>query len=137
MDVAREHAFYVKVSEQAQIWHARLGHPSSSQLRKTLPMVTGLPPKLPELTQPCDDCVRGKHSRELSKDPMTRSGKPLEKVHIDVWGPSRTVAVGEKARYYLVVVDDFSRRKWTIPLKDKSGATLATAFENWLRQAER
>jgi hypothetical protein len=40
-------------------------------------------------------------------------------------GPTRTASLGGK-RYILVIVDDFSRYTWVIPLPEKSDAFDAT-----------
>jgi len=40
-------------------------------------------------------------------------------------GPTRTASLGRR-RYILVIVDDFSRYTWAIPLREKSDAFDAT-----------
>jgi transposase InsO family protein len=40
---------------------------------------------------------------------------------MDLMGPTRTASLGGK-RYILVIVDDFSRYSWAIPLREKSDA---------------
>ena len=40
-------------------------------------------------------------------------------------------------RFLLCVIDIFSKYAWVVPLKDKKGASIATAFQNILRQANR
>jgi len=47
--------------------------------------------------------------------------KPLELLHMDLFGPLRTMSLG--GNYYaLVIVDDFSRFTWTLFLKSRSDA---------------
>jgi hypothetical protein len=40
---------------------------------------------------------------------------------MDLMGPTRTASLGGK-RYILVIVDDFSRYTWAIPIWEKSNA---------------
>jgi len=62
--------------------------------------------------------------RETSKNyfqskNVVSTSKPLEVLHIDLFGPSRTMSLG--GNYYgLVIVDDYSRFTWTLFLKTKN-----------------
>ena len=40
-------------------------------------------------------------------------------------------------RYVLVVIDNFSKYGWTIPLKNKKGQTIKNSFENILINSKR
>ena len=40
------------------------------------------------------------------------SDKPFVMIHMDIWGPYRVVTQ-KKYRYFLTIVDDFSRATWT------------------------
>ena len=66
------------------------------------------------------ECQKGKqvkNSFKLKND--VSSSRPLELLHMDLFGPSRTMNLG--GNYYaLVIVDDFSRYTWTLFLKSKS-----------------
>lgn len=48
--------------------------------------------------------------------------RPLELLHMDLTGPSRTESLGRK-RYILVVVDDYFRYTWIELLREKSEVT--------------
>lgn len=43
---------------------------------------------------------------------------PLDLLHMDLVGPTRTESLSDK-RYFLVVVDDFSRYTWVAFLREK------------------
>ena len=62
----------------------------------------------------CEACQKGKqikHSFKLKN--VVSTSKPLELLHMDLFGPSRTMSLG--GNYYaLVIVDDFSRFTWTL-----------------------
>ncbi|MGV7927175.1 DDE-type integrase/transposase/recombinase, partial [Mycobacterium kansasii] len=45
--------------------------------------------------------------------------RPLELLHMDLIGPTRTESQGGK-KYILVIVDDFTRYTWVAFLRDKS-----------------
>lgn len=58
--------------------------------------------------------------------PIRKSGSKriFELIHIDTWGPFQ-VPTYNGYRYFLTIVDDFSRGTWTFLLTVKSNAFLA------------
>ena len=40
-------------------------------------------------------------------------------------------------RFLLCVIDIFSKYAWVVPLKDKKGVSIGTAFQNILKQSNR
>jgi hypothetical protein len=70
------------------------------------------------------------HHKDVSKAPARRAAAPLERVHSDICGPMRTASHG-KARYFMVVVDDFTRYGWVYFLQRKDEAVVA--FGDWLK----
>ena len=46
---------------------------------------------------------------------------PFGLIHMDIWGPYR-VCAHSQCRYFLTIVDDFTRATWTYSLKYKSQA---------------
>ena len=68
----------------------------------------------------CTACQKGKHVKSSfhSKNVISTS-KPLELLHMNLFGPSRTKSFG--GNYYaLIIVDDDSRYTWTFFLTLKS-----------------
>ena len=64
----------------------------------------------------CGPCQLGKQTK--AKHPgtqMSTTSRPLELLHLDLMGPTRTESRGGK-RYIMVVVDDFTRYTWVILL---------------------
>jgi len=57
----------------------------------------------------CEACQKGKQVKNSFKiKNVVSSLKPIELLHMDLFGPSRTMSFG--GNYYaLVIVDDFSR----------------------------
>jgi hypothetical protein len=70
--------------------------------------------------RPCAACQAGKEvgSTHQRKNVMTTS-KPLELLHMDLFGPVAYLSIGG-SKYGLVIVDDFSRFTWIFFLQDKS-----------------
>ena len=49
---------------------------------------------------------------------VVATSRPLELLHVDLMGPTRTESMGGKC-YIMVVVDDFSRYSWVEFLREK------------------
>ena len=107
-------AVLVNNSSSLELWHSRLGHPSEKVV-KWLPFFNNTPCSLPK---DCEVCYRAKQPRSsfpLSENKTTRI---FELVHCDLWGPyDKLSSCG--ARYFLTIVDDFSRAVWVYLLIDK------------------
>ena len=43
----------------------------------------------------------------------------------------------KEIRFLLCVIDIFSKYAWVVPLKDKKGVSIVTAFQNILKQSNR
>ena len=121
-----------------ELWHKRLGHLNVTSMKTLRNMVIGL-----DLGQcssdvasfECEGCVEGKQTRQpFPKDGGTRATKPLELVHSDVCGPMKTLSIGG-ARYFLTFIDDFTRKVWVFPLKNKN--EVLEKFKTWKTLVER
>ncbi|CAI7773451.1 unnamed protein product [Closterium sp. NIES-54] len=94
------------LAHETLLWHHRLGHPS-----------------LPRL--------RGMASRAL---PLVYPEAPLQTLHMDVWGPARVRGQSHE-RYFLLVVDDYSRYTTVFPLRSKG--EVPKVLIDWIRGARR
>ena len=82
-------------------------------------MVRGLP-NINQPEQLCEGCLLGKQFRKsFPKLSDTRAKKPLELIHADVCGPISPSSFG-KSNYFLLFIDDFSRKTWVYFLKQIS-----------------
>jgi len=108
-----------------------------NQLNKLISkdLLIGLPKLKFEKDHICEACQKGKQVKNSFKlKNVVSSSRPLELLHMDLFGPSRTMSLG--GNYYaLVIVDDFSRYTWTLFLESKSDAfsafkKLARALQN-------
>jgi len=68
----------------------------------------------------CEACQKGKHTKVSFKSKIVVSTeRPLEMLHMDLFGLSRTMSLGSNL-YALVIIDDFSRHTWTLFLAAKN-----------------
>ncbi|KAK2997578.1 hypothetical protein RJ639_026059 [Escallonia herrerae] len=76
----------VSESESYELWHRRMGHPSSQPLIH-LPTVSVVSPSLQTI---CDVCCRVKHRRTVFPDSTSRAMDIFGLIHCDIWGPYLT-----------------------------------------------
>ncbi|CAI7844867.1 unnamed protein product, partial [Closterium sp. NIES-53] len=112
------------LSHRMVLWHHRLGHPSMQCLcgMHSRYLVSGLPRVLPPLppspAPPCLPCVEGRQRAAPHSSSFPPRSAPLQTLHMDVWGPAR-VSGQDRERYFLMVVDDYSRYTTVFPLRAK------------------
>ncbi|CAI5954003.1 unnamed protein product [Closterium sp. NIES-64] len=112
------------LSHQTVLWHNHLGHPLVQRLRgmHRRVLVSGLPKVLPPLppspAPPCLPCVEGRQRAAPHSSSFPTTTAPLQTLHMDVWGPAR-VRGQDRERYFLLVVDDYSRYTTVFPLCTK------------------
>ncbi|CAI7874118.1 unnamed protein product [Closterium sp. NIES-54] len=77
-----------------------------------------LPPLPPSPAPPCLPCVEGRQRAAPHSSSFPPTTAPLQTLHMDVWGPARVRGQGQM-RYFLIVVDDYSRYTTVLPLRTK------------------
>ncbi|CAI5458819.1 unnamed protein product [Closterium sp. Yama58-4] len=126
------------LSHRTLLWHHRLGHPSLPRLRGMASrlLVSGLPRSLPPLppgpAPTCVPCVEGRQRAAPHSSEFPPTEAPLQTLHMDVWGPARVRGQGQE-RYFLLVVDDYSRYTAVFPLRSKGDVT--EVLIAWIRAA--
>ncbi len=98
-----------KVDDASWLWHRKLGHASMDTISKLVKRdsVIGLPKLKFEKNKICEACQYGKQSRSSFKSiNCVSTSRPLELLHMDLFGPTRTTSLGGN-KYGLVIVDDF------------------------------
>jgi hypothetical protein len=113
-------------SEEAMLWHERTGHLHAAGLCTWAAngMVENGPSIQPLTAQSlhCEPCALAKATRTPFPTKATRRAtRPLELVHMDVWGPIGTPSM-DGYRYFLLIVDDYSRHLWVRLMKGKHEA---------------
>ncbi|CAI7759351.1 unnamed protein product, partial [Closterium sp. NIES-53] len=112
------------LSHETLLCHHRLGHPSLPRLRgmASRALVSGLPRSLSPLppgpAPTCVPCVEGQHRAAPHSSSFPPTEAPLQTLNMDVWGPARVCGQGHE-RYFLLVVDDYSRYTTVFPLRSK------------------
>ncbi|CAI7808948.1 unnamed protein product, partial [Closterium sp. NIES-53] len=115
---------YRLLSHETLRWHNRIGHPSLPRLHgmHSRLLVSDLPRSLPPLppspAPPCLPCVEGRQRAALHSSLFPPTTAPLQTLHMDVWGPARVSGLSCK-RYFLLVVDDYTRYTTVFPLRNK------------------
>ncbi|CAI7826800.1 unnamed protein product [Closterium sp. NIES-54] len=126
------------LAHETVLWHHRLGHPSvqrlcamhSRYLVSVLPRV--LPPLPPSPAPPSLPCVEGRQRAAPHSSSFPPTTAPLQTLHMDVWGPARVRGQGQE-RYFLIVVDDYSRYTTVFPLSTKG--EVPDVLIPWIRRA--
>ncbi|CAI7801780.1 unnamed protein product [Closterium sp. NIES-53] len=86
-----------------------------------------LPPLLPGPAPACVPCVEGRQRAAPHSSQFPPKEAPLQTLHMDVWGPARVRGQGHE-RYFLLVVDDYSRYTTVFPLRSKEEESSPLAF---------
>ena len=99
-------------------WHSRLGHPSYPILKTilskfSLPYSSSMSQSLS-----CSDCSINKTHKLSFSESSISSSRPLQYLFSDVW--TSPILSIDNYKYYLIIVDHYSRYIWLYPLKLKS-----------------
>ncbi|CAI7859918.1 unnamed protein product, partial [Closterium sp. NIES-53] len=96
-------------------------------------LVSGLPRSLPPVppspAPPSLPCVEG-WQRAAPHSSIPPTPAPLQTLHMDVWGPARVSGQGRE-RYFLLVVDDYTRYTIVFPLRSKG--EVSAVLIPWIR----
>ncbi|CAI5504762.1 unnamed protein product [Closterium sp. Naga37s-1] len=100
----------------------------------SLPLVSPGPslPSLRGLPLLAFPASRGGSAPPLTPPSFLRQRLRLQTLHMDVWGPARVRGQGHE-RYFLLVVDDYSRYTTVFPLRSKGDVT--EVLIDWIRAA--
>ncbi|GBL75923.1 Retrovirus-related Pol polyprotein from transposon TNT 1-94, partial [Araneus ventricosus] len=113
---------FVAETEEAELWHRRLGHSGNYALRKL---------GLPTIDSFCENCVLAKQSAEpIGKGNRRRESAPMRMIHSDLCGPVEPATLSGE-RYVLTFVDDYSRFCEVRLIKKKSD--IAVEFKKFLK----
>ncbi|XP_049390256.1 uncharacterized protein LOC125854717 [Solanum stenotomum] len=119
----------VKSKSDVILWHKRLGHLPFHAM-KNISFINF--PSVSECT--CDVCPLARQSKLSFPISHIKSKRVFELIHIDTWGPYKE-PTHDGSKYFLTIVDDYSRATWTFLLKAKSNAF--HILKNFLAMVER
>lgn len=97
------------------IWHNRLGHSADQVLNI---FKHKLAYKVDPIAKPCEVCHKAKQTREPFPLSDHKTNVIGQLIHLDVWGRYK-VQSREGYKYFLTIVDDFSRAVWVFLLRGK------------------
>jgi transposase InsO family protein len=126
----------VAKSDKGWLWHCRLAHVGMRNLAKLQKdsHIIGLTNVVFEKDRVCGACQAGKqHGVPHQSKNVVTTKRPLELLHMDLFGPVAYISIGG-SKYGLVIVDDFSRFTWVFFLSDK-GETQET-LKKFMRRAQ-
>ncbi|CAI7823730.1 unnamed protein product [Closterium sp. NIES-54] len=96
-------------------------------------LVSGLPESLTPLPRspapPCTPGIEGQQRTAPHSSSFPLTTAPFQTLHLDVWGPFPVLGPHQE-RYFLIVVDHYSRCTTIFPLQRK--ADVPTGLEPWL-----
>jgi hypothetical protein len=127
LKIAQPICLSAHVGEDAWLWHARFGHVNFTSLKKmgTAGIVRGML-EFDQVEKLCEAYLAGKHMRAPFPQQATRRAtQSPHLLHGDMCGPvSPTTPSGNK--YFLLLVDDFSRYMWIslLPSKDQAAGAI-------------
>ena len=119
------------------LWHRRLAHVGMRNLQALLKgeHILGLTNVSFAKDRPCSACIAGKlHEKAHKVTTIITTLRPLELIHLDLFGPPSYDSLGGR-RYCLVIVDDYTRYTWVFFLKTKDETQ--DTFINFAKEAQR
>ncbi|KAH9659867.1 hypothetical protein KPL70_024018 [Citrus sinensis] len=110
------------VSEEAKtkLWHLRLGHMSIKGLQELSKQGLLGEDRIQQL-EFCENCIFGKSHRSKFNKGEHMSKQVLDYAHTDLWGPAQVPSLSG-GRYFMSLIDDYSRKVWIYILKTKDQA---------------
>ncbi|CAI7754244.1 unnamed protein product, partial [Closterium sp. NIES-54] len=120
-----------QVAASSQVFAAASGSGMASRVLVSR-LYRSLPPLRPRPAPTCVPCVEGRQRAAPHSFGFPPTEAPLQTLHMDVWGPARVRGQGHE-RYFLLVVDDYSRYTTVFPLRSKGDVT--EVLIDWIRAA--
>ncbi|CAI7894714.1 unnamed protein product [Closterium sp. NIES-53] len=97
-------------------------------------LATSLPSLPRSPAPPCLRCVEGRQRAAPHSSEFPPTTAPLQTLHMDIWGPA-PVGGTDQERYFLLVVDDYTRYTTVFPLRRK--ADISGVLIPWIRATHR
>jgi hypothetical protein len=116
------------------VWHAALGHPFKANVNRKLYEDGYLIPNC-RSNFTCNPYTLSKSKHKVPQPVKSKSIEVFELIHTDVCGPFPNKSYGG-SKYFLTIIDDFSRFSWVFFLirKSDTSITLRTFFNYAERQ---
>jgi hypothetical protein len=126
-------AAFVGESVSMDQWHRRLGHPATPLVRRVLSKHS-LPMLSNKFALLCPICQQGKMHKLHFGPSLSVSKDSLDLLYLDLWGLAPILSSNNN-RYFLYIVDDFSKNFWIFPITCKfEVSTLFPQFQVMLEK---
>jgi hypothetical protein len=102
-----------------ELWHRKFGHLHYRALPSLQMMIKGMPVFHFEHNGICRGCALGKNAKKTFPSSDKRSMGILDLIHSDTCGPMSSLSMSG-CSYYVIFIDDFSRKTWIYFLKSKN-----------------
>ena len=131
-----------KNAETMEVWHRRLAHLNAQDIiRLSRDPRSGVVIKGPKELPFCEACTLAGSRTKVSRAPMPRSKRRGGMLHIDTGGGGYTLGEPDEeilsfsgTKYFLLITDDATRKRWVYFLKEKSDLfDVLTFFFNYLK----
>jgi transposase InsO family protein len=119
----------------SELWHRRLAHLYYRALPALRKMVTGLPTLRIEHDGICRGCALGKNAKGSFPSSDSRSKGILDLVQSYLCGPMSVASLSGHL-YYLIFIDEYSRKTWIYFLKSKEFEEVLGRFKEYRAQVE-
>jgi hypothetical protein len=106
-------------TSSSELWHKRLGHLHYKSLPYLQNMVCGMPSISLNKNEICKGCILGKNIKKTFPSSDNKAQGILDLVHSNVCGPMSSPSLSD-CLYYVIFIDDYSRKCWIYFLKAKS-----------------
>ncbi|KAI5319029.1 hypothetical protein L3X38_038737 [Prunus dulcis] len=110
---------YLGQQIKSSLWHKRLGHPTNEVVKLML-QASAVSVSPDSVSALCSACLHGKMHRLPFPSEHVKSKIAFQRIHSDVWGPSRNKSI-DGYRYYVSFVNECTGFLWLYPLLNKSG----------------
>ena len=107
-------------SSSSLLWHYRLGHASFPRMKSIHYSDSDV--NISDQSYHCEICPLAKMQKLPFQSSTTTTKCCFELIHVDIWGPYKTPTVYNQ-KYFLTIVDDFSRFTWIFLMQFKSEAS--------------
>ena len=118
------------MSNSIEIWHRRLGHLNFRALASISKIVKGLPNLNSDHSSICKGCALGKNTKHSFPNSVHKSKNILELIHTDLCGPMSVPSLNG-CQFYVIFIDDYSRRTWIYFLKTKESSEVLSKFKEF------
>lgn len=130
MKSVRKHSLYYLIAEPViwrsdavadgdmSLWHKRLCHVGKKGLTHLIKSKAIRGATVTDY-ETCEQCILAKSKKSPYQKSKFTSTAPLQYAHSDLWGRARNESLGG-GKYFISIMDDFSRKLWIYILKNKS-----------------